>query len=143
MTWRDPPWICVAIRELGVKERPGAAHSQRILEYHGATRLGADVDEVPWCAAFVSWCLEASGVISTRSAGARSYLRWGRELARAELGAVAVFSRGHDPHAGHVAFVLGYEDNDLVVVGGNQDNAVTIRRMSRDRLLGLRMPEKF
>lgn len=143
MPFHDPPWVCTALRELGVKERPGASHSARILEYHGSTRLGADADEVPWCAAFVSWCLEANGFPSTRSAGARSYLRWGRDAKAPELGAVAVFARGREPTSGHVAFVLGTEEDDLIVVGGNQQNAVNIRRYPRASMIAMRMPLGF
>jgi uncharacterized protein (TIGR02594 family) len=61
--------IEAALAELasGVAEVVGVEHNPRILEYHTATSLGASEDEVPWCAAFVNWCLLQAGAASSSS----------------------------------------------------------------------------
>src|SRR4051794_27259531 len=67
-------WIKVARRELGQREVPGLGDNPRIVVYLKAANVGpANLhDETPWCASFVCWCLEQSGIRSTRRANARS-----------------------------------------------------------------------
>lgn len=76
---RPPTWMVIAERELasGVRERPGAEHNPRIVEYHSATLLRATTDEVPWCSSFANWCLLQVFETGTWSAAARSWLAWG------------------------------------------------------------------
>lgn len=140
----DPPWLVVAYRELGVKERAGPADHPRIVEYLKATRIAPKLhhDETPWCAAFVSWALEASGIASTRSAAARSYLAWGEAIEQPKRGCIAVLTRPGADHAGagHVGFYAGSSDEDVLLLGGNQNNAVSMRLYDRARVLGYRWP---
>ena len=91
-------------------------------------------DEVAWCAAFLGACLERAGVASTRSLMARSYLDWGEPLARSlATGAVAVLSRSSDPSLGHVGFLVGETAADIILLGGNQGDAVTVQAFPRSR----------
>lgn len=140
----EPIWITRARREVGVKERPGTAENPRILEYHATTRLRAKRDEVPWCSAFVCWVFEGLGIASTRSAAARSWATWGRALAKPEPGCVVVLDRQapDNPNAAHVGFYLGDDGPDrILVLGGNQGNAVSVRPYPRAKVLGWRWPE--
>ena len=146
-----PDWLVVALDEaaVGIVEVPGEQHDTRILRYHAGTTLGATEDEVPWCAAFVGFCIEQAGLSSTNSARARSYLEWGRELAPPAYGAVVVFSRGPEPPGpevieapGHVGFLVASPTpHELLVLSGNQSNKVCIRAYARSRLLGVRWPD--
>ena len=99
-------------------------------------------DETPWCAAFVGAVLEECGIKSTRSAAARSYLKWGDAIARPVPGAVVVFWRGNpDGWSGHVGFVCGVTaSGDILVLGGNQGDMVSIRTFTKHRVLGYRWP---
>lgn len=137
----DPPWLQIARRELGVKERPGSAHHPRILQYHAKTRLHATSDEVAWCASFVGWCLEQAGIASTRSAAAASYRTWGQPWELVD-GAIVVFGKA-DPDAagtGHVGFCVGVEGDHVLLLGGNQGNAVTIAKRPLSRIVAKRWP---
>ncbi len=137
----DPPWLARARRELGVKEVKGAGHCARILQYHQATRLKAQSDEIPWCASFVCWCLEGEGIRSTRSARAADYATWGKET-YLEPGAVVVFGKA-DPDSGgsgHVGLLTGVEGDGLWILGGNQANAVTIALRPASRMVACRWP---
>lgn len=137
----QPRWLAFAWADLGVAGVPGAANSPRVLRYYadaGHPEIAAD--EVAWCAAFTGACLERAGVPSTRSLLARSYLQWGEPLDDARTGAVAVLSRGNDPSLGHVGFLIGETLSEVILLGGNQGNAVTIAAFPRARLLGLRWP---
>ena len=138
----NPAWYVLAMSEIGVVETYGSKHTPRILEYHKATSLKATTDEVAWCASFVSWCLEKAGVPSTRSAAARSYLKWGKPLTIPRRGCVVVFKRGNSSWQGHVGFfVEETTDGKIVVLGGNQSNSVRTSRYSKKDLLGYRWPE--
>lgn len=136
------PWMPHAWADLGVAEKPGAAHDATILEY--ARHLGqtwVKDDETPWCAAFVGACLEKADVRSTRSLAARSYLDWGISAAEPAPGCIVVLSRGPDPSAGHVGFLVGWTDARVFLLGGNQSNSVNVAAFDRAFVLALRLPD--
>jgi uncharacterized protein (TIGR02594 family) len=135
----EPKWLELARLEIGQRERPGLGSNVRILEYFEATRYQAPRDEVPWCAAFVCWCLESADVRSTRSARAADFTSWG-EPGWLVPGAVVVFGKA-DPDAGgsgHVAFCTGLDGADVLVLGGNQANAVNVARRPLARIVAVR-----
>lgn len=137
----DVAWLAHARSLLGARERAGDADNQTIMQLFRDVGHGwVEHDETAWCAAFVGACLERSGIRSTRSLRARSYLDWGVELAEPRLGCIAVLSRGRDPALGHVAFYLGHDGDGIRLLGGNQDNAVTIARYPASRVLSYRWP---
>jgi uncharacterized protein (TIGR02594 family) len=137
----QPLWLTHAWSELGQSEDAGAAHNARILAlYRDAGHGEIANDEVAWCAAFVGAALERAGTASTRSRRARSYLGWGVSAEAGRLGAVAVLERGSDPSQGHVGFLIGETGDSLILLGGNQSDAVTVAAFGKGRLLGLRWP---
>ncbi len=132
-------WLSQAWREFGQAEHAGAKENARIVAmFRDAGHASVVRDEVAWCAAYCGASLERAGIRSTRSLMARSYLAWGAALAEPRMGAVAVFSRGSDPALGHVGFWLGESDGEVVLLGGNQGNQVSVVRYSKERLIGLR-----
>lgn len=136
-TVQSPPWMKIALAEMGVKERRNG-ENPRIIEYHAATTLKAKEDEVPWCSSFVSWCLEQSGTKSTKNAWARSYLAWGQPLKKPTYGCIMVFERGTD--SGHVGFYVGESQGVYKILGGNQADEVNIKEYPKYRFLGARWP---
>jgi len=146
-----PPWLLVAQEELrrGVKEFPGEADNPRIIEYHDATNGGFTDDEVPWCSSFVNWSMEQCNVSRTVSARARSWLGWGCSISHPPIGAVTILQRGGGVQPGpevikapgHVGFYVGLaDDENLLLLGGNQGNAVNVRAYPLARVLGYRWP---
>lgn len=137
------PWMREADRWLGLKEIPGSKHHPQILSWWESIKQSYRDDETAWCAAYVGGVLEEVGIPSSRSAAARSYENYGEKIATPTYGAITVFWRGsRSGWQGHVAFLVGVTSGgDLLCLGGNQDNAVTVARFSRDRLLGFRFPK--
>jgi uncharacterized protein (TIGR02594 family) len=135
----DIPWMSIAKKERGVKEKRGG-ENPRIIEYHAATSLKATEDEVAWCSAFVTWCLEQAKCKSTKSAWARSYLNYGEVLKQPKYGCILIFSRGKD--SGHVGFYMGEDETKYYVLGGNQGDEVNVSLYAKDNLLGCRWPIK-
>lgn len=139
----QPAWLAAAWAELGVREIPGSANAPAILRYfRDAGDDNAETEATPWCAAFAGAMLRRAGISGTGSLLARSYLDWGVAIDVATLGAVAVFSRGDDPTAGHIGFVLGETGDKLFLLGGNQGDAVAVAAFDKARLLGLRWPKE-
>ena len=142
-----PPWIIIARTQIGVSEIPGLArHNPEILGYHAATSLGAKEDEVPWCSAFVNWCLQRAGLKGTRSARARSWLSWGESLTVPRYGCIVVMRRGLNPAQGHVGFFLGFVAPGrkfIRVLGGNQGDRVCGANFRSDLILGYRWPANW
>lgn len=136
-----PLWLKIAGQELesGVAEISGKQHHPRILEYHNVTKLSADNDETPWCSSFVNFCMKEAGVEGTGSARARDWETWGDKLDEPFMGCIAVFTR---PEGGHVGFYVGSEESgDILLLGGNQGDKVSIARRSTAKLLSYRWPK--
>lgn len=101
-------------------------------------------DHTPWCAGFVGWCLEKSGLKSTNSLMARSYEKWGLSSAHDPLpGDVVTFYRGEKKSGfGHVGFFLGFDKRgSILVLGGNQGDSVNVTAYSTARLTDIRRSE--
>jgi uncharacterized protein (TIGR02594 family) len=70
-------------------------------------------------------CWSEQWIKSTRFESAKSYLNWGVQIREPAYGCVVVFSRDG---GGHVGFVVGQQQNgNLMVLGGNQSDAINIR----------------
>jgi uncharacterized protein (TIGR02594 family) len=137
----QPRWLTLAWADLGVAETPGPDHTARVVGYYGDVgHPNVTDDETAWCAAFLGSCLERSGVRSPRSLAARSYLDWGEPVGEFRCGAVAVLSRTADPALGHVGFLIGETADNLILLGGNQGDRVSVEAFPRARLLALRWP---
>lgn len=137
-----PKWYELAVSEIGVQELPKNQHNKRILDYHATTTLQARSDEVPWCSAFVNWCMIQSGIKGTNLANARSWLDWGHELNEPRIGCLVVLTRGPNPAHGHVAFFSGFDGDNVNLLGGNQNNKVGYKLYPRDSILSFRWPFK-
>lgn len=135
----DPSWLAEARQWIGLNEIKGADHAPEILQmWRDIKRGGIRDDETPWCAAFVGAMFERVGVRSTRFESARSYLEWGVPLKSPVHGCVAVFSR---EGGGHVGFVVGRDAaGNILVLGGNQSDAVNVRAFPVSRVTGYRWP---
>jgi uncharacterized protein (TIGR02594 family) len=136
----DPPWIARGRQLLGTREVPGPEQNPVINGMWAKLKMKLTEDD-PWCAGFVGYCLADAGIAGSGSAAARSYLKWGMELPAAVYGCVVVFSRPGNSWSGHVGFVVGRDGHGrLLVLGGNQGDAVTVVPFDVDRVLGYRWP---
>lgn len=126
-------WFRFAIAEIGVKETAGRGSTARVIAYR---KLGKTTDDLqtddskrPWCGDFRDAMLETAGVRSARSGMARAvessphFIR----LDQPALGAIVTFWRNYKGSGlGHTGFYGGHlSDGRIVVVGGNQSDAVT------------------
>lgn len=140
----------IASRFIGTKEHAGQhLHNPLIV---GMLKLDDDwpqTDETPWCSAFVNFVCFLVAVPRTRSLRARSWLTVGEPVALEDAEAgfdLVILNRADGPQdpsiieaPGHVGFFAALGDDETVLVlGGNQGNAVSIAPYPRDRVLGVR-----
>lgn len=126
---------------IGTTEGPGPENNPAIMAmYASVGHDWVEHDSVAWCAAFVGHCLEQAGIRSTRQLTARSYLDWGVpiEIADAQPGDIGVIPRGTSSWQGHVFFIDRIEGPWVWGLGGNQNDAVNVKRYPVSKLLGIR-----
>ena len=140
----EPDWLRIARAELGTKEISGVGSNPRIEEYFTWTSLGQSPDGVPWCGAFVSFCLGKAGKITKGKGSARAadWLAFGDPLPGPQPGCVVVLKPQAPGASGHVGFWIGESSTQVSLLGGNQSDAVNIERfrLSDVRSNGYRWP---
>lgn len=141
--FRNKAILLMAASQRGVKEIPGSGDNPQIVEYQKYStvkNLFGWADSVPWCATFVCWCLEKSGMTSTNSATARSYEHWGVSTKDNPLpGDIIIFWRESlSSGKGHVGFFLKKVGNSVYVLGGNQSDSVNVSMYTLDRMRDIR-----
>jgi len=108
---------------------------------------GVDPVRTEWCAAFINAVLRDSGVPGSDSVSehpllARSFLDWGTTVENPRAGDLVVFPRGDQSWQGHVGFYLNTVNINgkeyYQILGGNQNNAVTIELYPADKALSIR-----
>ena len=129
--------VQLAGQQLGLNEN---AQNAAVSEYLANGGVNLDPAVTAWCAAFVNATLNQVGLEGTGSNMARSFESWGQEVATPQQGDLAVFHRnGIDSGFGHVGFFQGYDENgNVMVLGGNQGDSVSVAPYSQDQLLGFR-----
>lgn len=134
---------------VGIKEISGEIHNSKIVEMYRLVTGKIFGDETPWCAAFVGYCLIKCGLESTGKLNARSYLKYGMQISDSfEPRRILQFAQAGDiitlwrdsPESwkGHVGFYSGHDDEYVYVLGGNQNNEVSIKSYPIYRILDIR-----
>jgi len=140
---QEPFWLEYAYDELGTKEIPGRGSNKRVEQYHSAAGGAGWTDDVPWCASFVTFVMKKAGYSAPKyPARAKSWLNFGKTSTRPVLGAIAVKSR---KGGGHVCFVVGRDKSGkyLYCLGGNQSDAVNIKKYPASVFLDFRVPVDY
>ena len=118
---------------------------------HIAGASWVDEDSVPWCSAAVAWAaiLLDLPCPTSKILRARSWLTVGRpvEVGEGALGfEVVVLKRGGGNQPGpevldapgHVGFLWGCSDKNVMLLGGNQNDSVCLKTYPRSLVLGSR-----
>lgn len=142
------PWIAEARKHIGLKESTAVgAHNPVLLgmlakmgSFSNESRPWWNDDETPWCGLFVGYCLGATGRYVVKDwFRARSWeSKEMTPLAEPAYGCIVTFTR---KGGGHVGFVVGAtKDGKILVLGGNQSNAVSIAAFDPARVTGYFWP---
>jgi uncharacterized protein (TIGR02594 family) len=147
-----PPELVAALKWFGVREIRGPRHNPEILSWEQRLadaypaldwiRDVIDGDETPWCGLFMAWVHHRAGYGQPhhRFLSARSWASWGESAPDGpQLGDTCVFWRGKpDGPYGHVGLYVGEDEHCYHILGGNQDDRVSIMRVARARLIAAR-----
>lgn len=139
----------LAQRFVGVSEVPGTTSNPQVLAMLRLDNKWPEDDSVPWCSAFTNYITWLLRLPRSKSLRARSWLLVGEviELDQAMAGFdVVILKRGKGTQPGpdvieapgHVGFFAGSEGSDVLVLGGNQGDTVSIARYAKSRVLGIR-----
>ncbi|MDO4434727.1 MAG: TIGR02594 family protein [Alysiella sp.] len=135
----DPLWLIEARKHIGLTEIAGKDHNPTIRNWLIALKAWWTDDETPWCGTFTAHCCRVGGrALPKHWYRARDWLNTGTRLSRPAYGCIAVFER---QGGGHVGFVVGQDKNgNLLILGGNQGNRVSIAPFARSRVAGFIWP---
>lgn len=131
---KSPKILVEAVKNLGVKEIVGKSHNPIILGW--ANELGLQKvyteDEIPWCGLFIAHCANTADVqVVERPLWALNWAKYGNEVKEPMLGDILTFKRNG---GGHVGIYVGEDDKYYHVLGGNQNNSVSVSRIAKSRL---------
>ena len=131
---KAPRILVQAVKQLGVKEFVGKTHNPIILNW--AKELGLSKvytnDEIPWCGLFIAYCVKMAGLeVVERPLWALNWNKFGNGVLEPMLGDVLTFKRNG---GGHVGIYVGEDDTHFHVLGGNQNNSVSVSRIAKSRL---------
>lgn len=138
----DSPQILVQAKLLlGTKEIIGNIHSNIIMGW--AKDLGLEKiytsDEIAWCGLFMAQVCKRAGVETNltpkESLWALNWSKFGTKQSVAMLGDILTFKRNG---GGHVGMYVGEDDVCYHILGGNQSNMVSIKRIEKIRLNSIR-----
>lgn len=133
-----------------VLERPGKLDHPLVQWWLSRCGFSLDTpDETPWCSAFVNGICWDLRLPRSKSAAARSWLAIGKPVALIDARPgydVVIIKRGTGTQPGpeviaaqgHVGFFAGLEGKNILILGGNQNNAITVAPFAVSRLLGVR-----
>ena len=129
-----PKILVEAVKHIGVKEIVGKQHNPVIMEW--AKALGIEKtytnDEIPWCGLFIAYCAHAAGLDVVKAPlWALNWNKYGNVAKVPMLGDVLTFTRNG---GGHVGIYVGEDATHYHVLGGNQNNSVSVSRIEKSRL---------
>lgn len=124
-----------ALKFYGIQEIAGAEANPIIVEMFKVAG-GHQSDETAWCSAYVNYCCSQMGLPYTGLPNARSWLEIGRKVDKADFMDIVVLWRGKKiGWKGHVGFYIGGSQDSIFILGGNQENSVSIQAYPKRRLL--------
>lgn len=128
----------------GLREIDGKNSNPEIVAM--AEELGFDMEDdstVAWCSLAMNYYAKKCGYEYTGSLAARSWLDMPIRVLKPSLGDVVVLWRGSpDSWQGHVGLFINWDAKYVWMLGGNQNNQISIATYPRDRVLGIRELKK-
>jgi uncharacterized protein (TIGR02594 family) len=128
----------------GTAEQVGPGSNPTILAWArsvGLEKVYRD-DAIAWCGLAMAYVAGQAGWENAPRGNAllaRNWQHWGNPADVPMLGDVLVFWRGSIAGTkGHVGVYVGEDEAAFHVIGGNQEDKVTLKRLGRDRLLQAR-----
>lgn len=144
----DLPWVAESRKYIGLRENTSKIqHNPEIIkwlsqmgEFTGEAKSWWREDETPWCGLFVGYFLGITNRYVVKEwYRARSWeSSTMTRLTKPAYGCIVTFTR---QGGGHVGFLVGVNKRgSLMVLGGNQSNAVSVSAFDKSRVTGYYWP---
>ena len=135
------------LKHYGLKEYFGKEHNPEIIKmFHEIGYKWVNDDETAWCSAALNYFCKRLGYNRSGRLDARSWLKIGKEVKVPEIGDIVVLWRDNpNSWTGHVGLYISEDKptNRIYILGGNQDNMISIKPYHKSRVLGYRKIEKI
>lgn len=143
-------WVKKAREYIGLREIKGSRHDPVIIsmlgemgKFSGEAKAWWRDDETPWCGLFVGWIMGKTGRYVVREWYRAK--EWANplltKLNSPAYGCIAVLDR---TGGGHVGFVVGVDARgNVMLLGGNQSDAVRIDAFAPNRITGFYWPSRW
>jgi uncharacterized protein (TIGR02594 family) len=134
----NPKILANARKLIGISEFLGKENNPVIMQWAKDLKLYSIyvADSVPWCGLFMAHVCKVSDLeIPKMPLRAKEWLNFGTKQEHAMLGDVLVFSR---EGGGHVGIYVGEDTECYHILGGNQGDKVSIKRIEKTRCIGIR-----
>lgn len=135
------------LKYYGLKEYFGKEHNPAIVKmFHDLGYNWINDDETAWCSAALNYFCFKLGLKRSGKLDARSWLKLPTINREPEIGDIVVLWR-NNPNGweGHVGLYISEDKatKRIYILGGNQDNMISIKPYHKSRVLGYRKTEKL
>lgn len=135
-----PRMLTEALKTFGTREAAGPTNNPTIMQW--ARKIGLarvyKADSTAWCGLWMAYVAGQAGWNNAprgNALWARNWATWGKGVTKPMLGDVLVFPRGL---GGHVCIYVGEDATHYHVLGGNQSDAVSIKRRPKRPIIAIR-----
>lgn len=136
-----PPWMAEMYRRMGLHEVRDKA---KLVEFLKIGKFLGDPSKLPWCGDMVESCIAKvlpSEPLPSTPFFAQNWKNFGRDVSSPIVGAIGVIK--WSASSGHVGFVAGVDGSNVILLGGNQSNAITLASFPRSKFIAFRWPITF
>lgn len=136
-----PPWMAEMHRRMGLHE---VRDKSKLIEFLKIGKFLGDPSRLPWCGDMVESCIAKvlpAEPLPANPFFAQAWKTFGIDAKAPLVGAVGVIK--WSASSGHVGFVAGVEGGKVVLLGGNQSNAITLASFPREKFIAFRWPKTF
>ena len=131
------------LKYYGLKEVFGSKHNPEIVKmFHDIGYNWINDDETAWCSAALNYFCKKLGYERSGKLNARSWLNMTIKVTKPEMGDIVILWRDNpNSWQGHVGLYISDDKDKIYILGGNQDNMISIRSYYKSRVLGYRKTE--
>jgi len=131
------------LKYYGLKEIFGSKHNPEIVKmFHEIGYTWINDDETAWCSAALNYFCHKLGYERSGKLDARSWLNLTIKVTKPEMGDIVILWRDNpNSWQGHVGLYISDDKDKIYILGGNQDNMISIRSYYKSRVLGYRKTE--
>ncbi|MCV0426193.1 MAG: TIGR02594 family protein [Roseibium sp.] len=138
-----PPWLAEMNRRMGLHE---VRNNSALSRWLRAGKFLGNPAKLPWCGDAVETCIVKTlpdEAVPANPFWAQAWKTFGVDVRDPIVGAIGVIR--WSSRAGHVGIVVGYDKRRqrVYLMGGNQQNAVTISSFPLAKFIAFRWPETF